>query len=43
VFADAGVNETVITAVLEHAGLLKWRKDFPALRDMRITAAEPLA
>jgi predicted amidohydrolase len=43
VIADAGENETVITADLDHAALLKWRKDFPALRDMRITAAEPLA
>jgi omega-amidase len=40
ILADAGNGESVIGAELDLAALLKWRNDFPALRDMRQDAAE---
>ncbi len=35
IIADAGLEEGVISADLDLAGLLTWRAEFPALRDMR--------
>jgi omega-amidase len=39
ILADAGNGESVIGAETDLAALLKWRNDFPALRDMRQDAA----
>ena len=35
ILADAGDTETTIEAEIDLPGLLAWRRDFPALRDMR--------
>ena len=35
ILADAGNGESIINAELDLAALLKWRNDFPALKDMR--------
>jgi omega-amidase len=35
ILADAGAGECVINAELDLKGLLAWRADFPALKDMR--------
>ena len=35
ILADAGDGETVIEAEIDLPALLAWRRDFPALRDMR--------
>jgi predicted amidohydrolase len=32
---SAGSDETLISADVDRAGLLRWRRDFPALRDIR--------
>jgi predicted amidohydrolase len=35
VLADAGANEGLVTASIDPAVVENWRRDFPALRDMR--------
>lgn len=35
IIADAGENEGVVSAVLDHSKVSEWRRDFPALRDTR--------
>jgi predicted amidohydrolase len=35
VLADAGDGERVISADIDPSIVVKWREDFPALRDMR--------
>jgi omega-amidase len=36
IVADAGESETVFTANIEHADVVSWRAEFPALRDARL-------
>jgi predicted amidohydrolase len=38
IIADAGADETVLTAQISHAEVAAWRAEFPALRDARRNA-----